>query len=144
MASKCLLKKIQIKTNPDNTRDNFFKYNGSINWSASNIIILSATLRPTFASVFPYLGRFSSALSLSNFKDCESPRTEYQWRHERLFPPVTFWYLCSLPIIHSFLYVKIRFRTFWIATIIANVPTKLYLSQMEQISGSHHFISSQI
>ena len=68
MANICLLKKLQIKTNPDNAAENILKFKASINWSASDIIILSATLRPTFASVLPYLGMISSALFLSDFK----------------------------------------------------------------------------
>ena len=53
-----------------------------------------------------------------------------------------------LTTIHSFLYVRIRFRTFRIATRpnwnsyynITNVPTKLYLSRMKRISGSYQFL----
>ena len=53
-----------------------------------------------------------------------------------------------LNTVHSFLYVDICFRTFRIVIKpncnnyynIPNVPITLYLSQMKQISGSHHFL----
>ena len=58
MAKICLLKKIQIKTNPNNTTYNILKYKVVLNCDAiSNIIILSATLRPAFcfsSSIFRY------------------------------------------------------------------------------------------
>ena len=66
MANIYLLKKIRIKTNPDNTTDNILKYKAIINWNASNIIILATALRPTFPSVLPYLDIISSTFSLSN------------------------------------------------------------------------------
>ena len=57
-----------------------------------------------------------------------------------------------LTTVHSFLYVQIHLRTFRIATTpswkncynITNAPTKLHLSQMKRISGSHHLISLKI
>ena len=57
-----------------------------------------------------------------------------------------------LTTIHSFLYVQTHFRTFRTAITpswndcydITNVRPKLYQSQMKRISGSYHFISSQI
>ena len=68
MANIYLLKKIRIKTNPDNTTDNILKYKAIINWNTSNIIILATALRPTFPSVLPYLDIISSTFSLSNLK----------------------------------------------------------------------------
>ena len=57
-----------------------------------------------------------------------------------------------LTTIHSFLYVQTHFRIFRRAITpswndfygITNVPLKLYQTQMKRISGSYHFISSQI
>ena len=53
-----------------------------------------------------------------------------------------------LTTVHSFLYVRTRFRIFRIATRanwnsyynINNVPTKLYLSRMKRISGLYYFL----
>ena len=62
MAKICLLKKIQIKTNPDNATYNTLKYKVVLKSDAvSNIIILSAT--QLCASVLPYLGIILSAFS---------------------------------------------------------------------------------
>ena len=58
MAKICLLKKIQIKTNPDNATYNILKYKVVLKCDEiSNIIILSATLRPAScfsSSIFTY------------------------------------------------------------------------------------------
>ena len=58
MAEICLLKKTQIKTNPDNATYNFLKYKVVLKRDAiSNIIILSATLKPALcfsSSIFRY------------------------------------------------------------------------------------------
>ena len=40
IAKMCLLKKIQIKTNSDNTKDNILKYRAGITWSVMQFQIL--------------------------------------------------------------------------------------------------------
>ena len=61
MAKICLLKKFQIKTNPDNAIYNILKHKVVLIKCAaiSNIIIFSATLRP----VLPYLCIISNAFA---------------------------------------------------------------------------------
>ena len=58
MAKICLLKKIQIKTNPDNATYNILKYEVVLTCDViSNLIILSATLKPALcfsSSIFRY------------------------------------------------------------------------------------------
>ena len=102
--------------------------------------------------VLPYLGKISSAFSLSNFKPFLIKKVRTVTVQKQNISQDTCHCLHSwqplLTTVLSFLDVHIRFRTFRIVVRpnwnnyynITNVSTKLWQNQMKTISGSHCFL----